>query len=143
MKKYTVILGLTLFLAAVLSCTAAAAGPGGPSDAADQAPFSAESGMALPGDTGTIGRDTGTIGGDTGDVRGGTADDPRGTLGDARDGDGMVDEPAGEGTDTAMTSSGEAERGGWNVFGIILAVVIAASVLVLVIALLPRKRGDM
>ncbi len=128
MKRFACFFGLLLLLAGTLCCGAAAVDMGDPSAPPDSAPLSGESGTPLPSDTGTTGG--------TGDLR-------DGTLGDVRDGDGVVDVPSEEGTDTAMTSSEMTERDGWGVFGVILAIVIAASVLVLVIALLPRKRGDM
>lgn len=67
------------------------------------------------------------------------------SLGDT-DGDGVIGTTAtesrtdAEATDTAQSSSGEAEDSGMSAFGVILTVVIIGAVVVLIFALIPKKR---
>ncbi|MGM9652865.1 MAG: hypothetical protein ACI3XP_04430 [Eubacteriales bacterium] len=98
-------------------------------------------GSGALGDTGNgdgviEGTETGMHGG-TGTNNGTGTDNGIGTNNGTgtNNGDGTND-----GTDTAQTSSGD--TGGMSVFGIILTIIIVASIIALLVALIPRRRND-
>lgn len=141
--KYAACALAALLLA--IPCAALAAGvtdpgmPGAASSVMDTTgglPGTGTAGGTTDGGAGTAGKYPGRT--DTGD--GGNLGDTSAAGGSA--GDGAIDR-AREGVESAMTSSGMEEDTGWGWFGVILTVVILVAAVVLVVALVPRRKNMM